>query len=146
MKRRLRALATLALFLVTAAMPPQAFGGIQTIGNGDSIQSCSQAYVIIWENTGYNGDGLEICYGTNISNLATISDLTGDHKCDPNPNGNWDNCTSAVQFSESSVNTTVCLYSEVNYISQIWKGVNSGDQQNWIFPPNDWASSVKFGC
>jgi hypothetical protein len=146
MKRKVRILASLGLFLVSAVVPPEALGGIQTIDSGDSIQSCSQAYVIIWENTGYNGDGLQICYGTNISNLANVPVLTGDHKCDPNPNGNWDNCTSAVQFSESSVNTTVCLYSEVNYIGQFWKGTNNGDHNSWIFPPNDWATSVKFGC
>lgn len=122
--RIIRIVTSISLIIAVAAAPA-------TIQAGRfGVQSCSQAYVIIWEHYGYNGRGLQICYGTNIPDLGVYG---------------FDNITSAAQFRELSLNTSVCLYSELNYIGQVWKATSNADE-HWIFPPNDWTTSVKFGC
>jgi peptidase inhibitor family I36 len=123
--RKAPILASLALIVAAGFAPVTA---VQAGGAG--VQSCSQAWVNIWEHYGFNGRGLHICYGVSIPNLATYG---------------FNNITSSAQFDEITVNTTVCLYSEINYIGEIWKATSDASVQ-WIFPPNDWASSVKFGC
>lgn len=85
-----------------------------TVGEAFGIQSCSQAYVDLWENYGSNGNGLRVCYPTNIPNPATYG---------------FNNITSSVVFNEITVNTTVCLYSEVNYIGEIWKATSDASAQ-----------------
>ena len=123
--RKVPIFASLALMLAAALAPATAVQAGEV-----GIQSCSQAYVDIWQHYGFNGNGLRICYGTNIPNLATYG---------------FDNITSSAVFNEITANTTVCLYSEINYIGEIWKATSDASVQ-WILPPNDWASSVKFGC
>ncbi len=102
--------------------------------------SCSQAKVTVYENHGFNGDTLVVCFGANLNNLANVFNGCG-------AGGSWDNCISSAKFQEfAGTNTTVCLYSEPGYVSQIWKGTNNNDSVQWFFPPNDWTSSIKFGC
>lgn len=118
--RRLTILTTLAL-LASAIAP------------ATSVQaaSCSQAYVDIFEHSGFNGSGLHICYGNNIPNLAAY---------------NFDDKTSSARFNEITVDTTVCLYSQPNYNVLIWKATADLEVQWFWLYPNDSASSVKFNC
>lgn len=130
--RKFRVVAAItSVALITSLTPTSAYGGAQVVGDA-GIQSCSEAYVEIWEHSWFNGRGLRICYGSNIPNLATY---------------NFDNITSSATFNELSRNTSVCLYSEIGYIGEIWKATSDQSVQWWgPVPPNDWATSVKFGC
>jgi hypothetical protein len=108
--------------------------------------TCAQARVVLWENHGYNGDGLVVCFAFNIPNLANIAH-TQPGICEGGVGfDDWDNCVSSVQFFEIDVNTTVCLYNGTNYIGLIWKGINDFDSAQWLLFPNDSASSLRFGC
>lgn len=146
-RRRLDVVVMLAAVLAITAT----FGSLAS--PSPVAASCSQAYVDLSEDVtifGGNGDTLRVCFGTNIANLATVTVQTGDHYCFPNSGSNhtWNDCISWARFTEQGgFNTTVCLYSEINYINQIWKGSNNGDTGPFWGPPaNDAATSVKFGC
>jgi len=145
-RRKARILGSLALLLASTIAPTQASAGAET------LQSCLDAYVDVTEDVtifGGSGDGLHICFNSALPNLANVPVQTGDHKCNPDSNshGTFNNCISWAQFHESGVNTTVCLYYEVNYIGQLWKGTNNGDTGAfWTPPQGDSTTSIKFGC
>lgn len=79
--------------------------------------SCGQAYIDLWEDPGYSGDGIRVCYPNNIPDLRNIAHTQagichGDiFKFDDN----WNDCISSVTFNEGSLNTSVCLYDGFNY-------------------------------
>ena len=95
--------------------------------------SCLDAQVNVWENTGFNGHGLAICYNEAIPNFASLSFPGG---------GNWDNKISSAQFDEKAVNTRACLYDDINYAAIDWSP-NSDASIQWFFG-GDQVSSFRY--
>jgi hypothetical protein len=124
-----RFIAILILFAFIFIVPP-ASGATKTVSSDIGIQSCSQAYIILWEHVGYNGRGLRVCYGVNIPNLAAYG---------------FNDITSSAQYRELSLNTTACVYTEPSYVILLKKFTVNEDAQ-WFLFGNDAISSVRFGC
>jgi hypothetical protein len=119
--------------------------------SGPVLASCAQANLTVWEDYGYNGDGLVICSPVNLPNLGNVVH-TQPGICNGGVGfDDWDNCISAAQFFEfGGFNTSACLFTEVNFLGFIWKGVNNGNQEHWLLGPpfglNDTATSTRFVC
>lgn len=141
MRRRIAVIA--ALLVTMPVLAASVAASTQTVG---SPQSCSQAKLTVWENDNFSGDGLVVCF-VNLPDLSQVQ-FFGTNGCAGGNSSNWDNCISSAKFEEFSANTTVCLYTLVNYNGLLWRGVNTGDTVNWHWwnGENDQASSIKFGC
>lgn len=46
---------------------------------------------------------------------------------------------------QRAIGRVATVNSELNYIGQVWKATSNADE-HWILLPNDWTTSVKFGC
>lgn len=109
--------------------------------------SCSQAYVDLWESPDYSGDGLRVCYATNLPDLRNVTHTQAGicaavFKFDDN----WNDCINSAQYHELTVNTSVCLYVDTNYNGNGVKFTNNGAQGNWAFGIfSDSFSSVLWG-
>lgn len=94
--------------------------------------SCSQARVVLWTNHGFNGNGLQVCYPTNIPNLGTYG---------------FDNNVSSVQFYHSTPCISVTLWYGYNYTGgNQWFRTNGQTAQYLTTPPNDSFSSLSWSC
>jgi len=117
-----RTLATIVASLVLALSFAGAVAGGTVLTN--SVQSCSEASLTLWEHTGGNGLGLTICKGFNVPDLGTY---------------NLDNKTSKAIYDKGSWTGHACVYDLVNY--------NAANPLAWKedFGPNDETVIYWFG-
>ncbi len=136
MKRRLATIFA-SLMLALSWTGVAAAGNFHTLGGDSVLDNCDLAKITLWENTGYNGNGLAICYGFNVPDLATYG---------------FNNITSSAVYVKGTVTTNACLYDLINYNQTnpfAWKEqYGSDNESHQYFLGGDRASSVKWlsGC
>lgn len=139
----------LAIALIAAVL--MTFVSAPIVSASHTGNWCDHAKLTVWEDWYFGGDGLVICYGANISNLANVPH-TQAGTCNGYLNADhWGDCISSGKFREFATNTTVCLYRDTNYGYLLLRLTSDGQSFNAAFqddfnPFNDRISSIRWDC
>jgi hypothetical protein len=121
-----------------------AVGGLGTAAALPTIvyahHTCHQAWIDLWQHSGFNGSGLRVCPSHDIPDLSLYV-----------VNGvNMNNVVSAIQFNEGTVDKHACVYDATNYVPHPLFGMifDAKVDASKSFGVTDWgndkASSVRF--
>lgn len=145
MKRRLAALlAALALAFSLGAANMAA--SVETTCGG-------YPYFVLWENDQASpdgpGDNKLLCWGTNISNLSTLTTADGGWHAGcagaywPISYNHWNNCAGSVSIFGANPNgLNFCFYDGTSYTGQAWRLASSQGDLRWLSPSawDKWSS------
>jgi hypothetical protein len=108
-------------------------------------------YMVLWENDQGSidgpGDHKLLCWGTNISNLATLTTADGGWHSGcagaywPITYNHWNNCASSVSIFGASVSgMKFCFYDGTSYTGSKWELWYSVDDLRDIGAWDKWSS------
>ena len=159
MKRRVVALGSLFLLIVSSAFPSFVSAGV-VFQDTTCTQYLVSNAVCIFEDSNGNGDNVLISQQGNVADLSTVRVTTGDHGCAYFPfyeRSSWNDCISSIRIVLTAGHS-FCLYHDKDYSPVVgwlqpfrYVGPLNATLRNFGWGPggggmNDEISSIKWGC
>lgn len=133
--------------LVIAALMAMVPAGLVSLAAAHTL-SCSQDAYNVWEDSNFTGDGLHVCYPSNLPNLASMTH-TQPGLCSATfkARDDWDDCLSSAKNLVGNESHRVCFYTGANYTGSRYVLPSNG-QASWLWPDTfaDSISSIRWDC